>query len=465
MIISRELWRHRWVWEERNPCAVLEAPTGPWTPAAPDEAEPLSEAGIVAIDELGSDAAAAIRWAAARLQTSGTLTLFVAEPNSAEALRALHPVLRQCGLVVDRQIGSQSPGSHAIMQFRRSGRQVHRLRITGRALKVDAEPLGRSVVRVRLGEPFDHLNSFPDVTCRVLPSLAIPDVPDRDATDILIIQRRYFLNPAALDAIAARHYIAVLEIDDLPMPTKELSIDVCHANIARFHAVQTSTAALAEYARRFNPEVKIFGNHLSRFRKEMPVKRGKPLRVAFAALNREAGWREIVGPYRDVVRSYGDAVFTTVMGDKKFFDELQPLNSSFVPAQQYPDYLAELDRSDIALLPLAPNKFDRCKTDLKFIECAEAGTTVLASHIVYGETVRSGETGFVYRTVDDFRRQLCTLLDDAPTRKRLAANARDYVREHRMLAPHISDRFEWYQALAARRDELEQRRRERASRM
>src|SRR5262249_45019552 len=108
------------------------------------------------------------------------------------------------------------------------------------------------------------------------------------------------------------------------------------------------------------------------------------------------------------------------------------------------------------LLPLADTPFDRCKSDLKFIECAAAGSVVLASRIVYGDTVRPGKTGFVYRNLDEFRRHLRTLIDDPAVRQQVAANAHRYVRERRVLAHHVRRRYDWYLALGARRPELEQ---------
>lgn len=120
----------------------------------------------------------------------------------------------------------------------------------------------------------------------------------------------------------------------------------------------------------------------------------------------------------------------------------------------YAAYREELAKADVVLLPLADTAFDRCKTDLKFLECAEAGAVALASQVVYGETERSGETGFVYRNKYEFRKQLQTLLDEPQTRQRLAAAAHCYVREQRALANQVERLHEWCLSLVERREEL-----------
>ncbi len=51
---------------------------------------------------------------------------------------------------------------------------------------------------------------------------------------------------------------------------------------------------------------------------------------------------------------------------------------------------------DIALLPLNFNRFNSMKSDLKFIECAGHGVTVLASPTVYENSIIEGRTGLIY---------------------------------------------------------------------
>jgi glycosyltransferase involved in cell wall biosynthesis len=69
---------------------------------------------------------------------------------------------------------------------------------------------------------------------------------------------------------------------------------------------------------------------------------------------------------------------------------------------------------------------------------------VLASPTVYEKTIVEGETGFLYRTPEEFGAKLRKLIDDAELRQRVAAKAYAYVREKRLLAQHYRQRRDWY---------------------
>lgn len=458
-VIGEDLVRHRSLWERRNPLAVLET-------ELPPVAGATSEAAILSLDTLGGDAAAAIAQTIDGLAPDGTLTLYAAAYDKATSIPALSALLAERGLVVDRLFGGRVPEAPGLLRFQLRDGPVKQLRILGNPFSFDPAPMRQSIVRVRLREPLEQLNSFPGVRCEVGTKHAVPAVTDRDAANILIFQRFLFDDPAAvMRSTSGQGYITIAEFDDEPGRFQRFAADKVIDNLVRHHAIQTSSPDLAQLLRKFHPEVGVFGNHLPRIRPFSPREPGQTIQILFAAVNREAGWREIVQAYRTMVAASGDRIRTVVVGDQCFFDELQPLNSSFRPMLPYPDYLAELDRSDIALLPLSNSTFDRRKTDLKFIECAEAGTVVLASNILYAATVRPGKTGFLYRTVDEFKRHLRTLIEDASGRRTLAEAAHRYVCEQRALANHVRRQYEWYLSLVERRAALEQAIRERVARL
>lgn len=458
LVLGDDLLRHRPLWLMRNPLALIEV-----DPAAVGQ---TVEAAILSLDEAGEDPAAIVSKAASSLAPGGTLALFAAAYERTAVISSISALLAESGLAVDRLIGGRAPGAHGVLKFQRSAGAARQLRILGNPFSFDPAPMRQSIVRVRLREPLEQLNSFPGVRCEVGTKHAVPAVADRDAANILIFQRFLFDDPAAvMRSTSGQGYITIAEFDDEPGRFQRFAADKIIDNLVRHHAIQTSSPDLAQLLRRFHPEVGVFGNHLPRIRPFSPREPGQTIQILFAAVNREAGWREIVQAYRTMVAAYGDRIRTVVVGDQGFFDELQPLNSSFRPMLPYPDYLAELDRSDIALLPLSNSTFDRRKTDLKFIECAEAGTAILASNILYAATVRPGKTGFLYRTVDEFKRHLRTLIEDAAGRRTLAEAAHRYVCEQRALANHVRRQYEWYLSLVERRDALEQAIRERVARL
>jgi glycosyltransferase involved in cell wall biosynthesis len=132
-----------------------------------------------------------------------------------------------------------------------------------------------------------------------------------------------------------------------------------------------------------------------------------------------------------------------------------------MPWAPYERYHELLHTSDVALLPLEPTPFNSMKSDLKFVQCAKHCVVALASPTVYAETIREGETGFLYRSPEQFEERLRHLLDDAGLRQRVAERAYRWVAENRLLSQHYRKRQAWYlqmrDALPGLNAELRQR--------
>ncbi len=74
---------------------------------------------------------------------------------------------------------------------------------------------------------------------------------------------------------------------------------------------------------------------------------------------------------------------------------------------------------------------------------------------VYRDTVKDGETGFLYRDPREFAERLALLVEDRQKRQKLAAAAYRYVKENRLLSQHYEERLAAYRDLFARRAELD----------
>lgn len=456
LVVGKGLIAHRALWEVRHPLATIDSPNGPWTRPIPAEKGPKADAAILSLDDLGDDATAAVGRIVNCLAPGATLALFTAAGDLDAALAPFGPLLRERGLKFDRHIGSNSPRPHRLVRFHFTEFDAPRMRIVGDPMALFDEPLSQSLVRVRLREPCQFLNTLPGVRSEVVAPNEWPSVPDPETTKIVLIQRKYFHPPDRLVQRArAQNYLTVHEVDDMFVEGEGVDFEVYRSNLIRYHALQTTTPAMADHLRAFHSEVAIFPNQLARIRPLKPREPSASVRIILAASRRRESWRLFINAYREVVAGFGDRVTTVVIGDREFYEALGGGKRVFLPAIPYPAYVAELEKSDIALLPLADNSFDRGKSDLKFIECAEAGAVVLASQTVYGETVKPGKTGFVYRNVDEFRRHLSTLIAEPSTRAKVQRHAHRFVSERRALATHVRRQYEWYLSLVARREELE----------
>jgi len=102
------------------------------------------------------------------------------------------------------------------------------------------------------------------------------------------------------------------------------------------------------------------------------------------------------------------------------------IDNRWTPILKYPARLAGLD-FDIGLAPLVDNKFNRGKSNLRWLEYSALGIPSVCSDVGhFAETVKDGFDGFLARTPEQFISHIQTLISDSKLRKRIgrAAHAR-----------------------------------------
>ena len=105
-------------------------------------------------------------------------------------------------------------------------------------------------------------------------------------------------------------------------------------------------------------------------------------------------------------------------------------------------------------MPLLDTPFNRCKSDLKFIEAAAHRVTALASPVAYGDSIEDGRTGVLFQDAHELQQRLLRLVINPEAGRELADAARAHVTKHRMLAYQVARRTAWYRSLWARREAL-----------
>jgi glycosyltransferase involved in cell wall biosynthesis len=342
-----------------------------------------------------------------------------------------------------------------------------------RPLHIHAITSSTVCVPVRIEQPLQALQTVPGVRCFVTDSGG-PELVFPADTDVVLILQRLVEEPAEYLAAIRRlidtypRLVVVYEIDDDPeaapgmVASDYLPLRLCHA-------VQCSTEVVAESVRPFNPNVAVFPNQIAELPEWEPKERPESTRgdvyVFFGAMNRAADWLPIMPALNRVIADHPELWFA-VVHDRAFFDALETDRKHFKPTLPYPEYLAALRWCDIALLPLEPTRFNRHKSDLKFLEAAANKVAVLASETVYGEVIWSptqeicgklvkGPTGALYRDQPMFETWLRTLIEEPEMRRTFAANAYDYIKEIRMLRYRYKDRYRWYRHLLGTRATLD----------
>ena len=268
------------------------------------------------------------------------------------------------------------------------------------------------------------------------------------------------------NSMVSKNYLIIEEMDDNPILWRQKYEDTKFINFIGVHGVQTSTKPLADFFKQFNPNVRVFENQLS----ELPPHRDfkaeiashQPIVIFFGALNRDRDFYEILPAINKIAAEYGDNILFKVIAKTELFNTIETPNKVFIGKKEvyngqyvpYNVYEQELRTSHISLLPLKDNIFNRSKSDLKFIECAGNGSVVLASPTVYANTIKDGETGFIYHDVNEFYNKLKFLINNSQKRCEVAEKAYDYVKYNRLLSQHYEERWDWYNELLDRLPEL-----------
>lgn len=95
--------------------------------------------------------------------------------------------------------------------------------------------------------------------------------------------------------------------------------------------------------------------------------------------------------------------------------------------KDYPAFLASLGL-DIALAPLEDTQFNRCKSNIKWMEHAMLEIPMVLSAVgPYQESVKHGENGFLAKTSGDWAASLSFLIENPAERKKIGKNAKQAV--------------------------------------
>lgn len=97
----------------------------------------------------------------------------------------------------------------------------------------------------------------------------------------------------------------------------------------------------------------------------------------------------------------------------------------------YPYKIASLD-IDIAVIPLADNRFNRNKSNIKWVEFSSLGIPCVMPDIPpYNVEAIHGKTALLYKTPEDFIEFTNLLIKDKVLRRKIGRQAREYMLKHK----------------------------------
>jgi SAM-dependent methyltransferase len=341
-----------------------------------------------------------------------------------------------------------APRQHVWRAQRRSA--AERLTIVSTMLN----PVG-GVSDVRVVEPMRALAADPGFATMVI---ANADAPPSDVTGprIMILHRPLLAGGDGLEKVRRLlegGWVVVCEFDDHPdyIPVLQRP-DI--QNFRAVHAVQTSTQALANVLRRYNPEVAVFENAIDKLPDIKNFTTADQITLLFAGLNREADWPAYIETLNEVTSRFASRLHYEIINDRALFEALRTEKKNFTPLCDYEVYREILSQSEISFMPLSDTPFNRCKSDLKYIEAAAHRVAVLASNVVYDGSIEDGRTGLLFGTPAELGNCLASLVGDLDAARGIGDAGRQYVQDSRMLVHQLSKRAAWYRSLWARRDAL-----------
>jgi SAM-dependent methyltransferase len=246
-------------------------------------------------------------------------------------------------------------------------------------------PVG-GVSEVRVTEPMQALRSDPSLEPIVILHTDEPPA-DIEGPRIFIFHRPLLAGEFGLERLKAlmqRGWLVVCEFDDHPdyIPVLQRP-DV--QNFRAVHAVQTTTQPLATVLRLHNPEVMAFENAIPRLPDIANFSNRDRCTLIFAGLNREGEWPRYIEAINAVVATSQGRLHFEIVNDRALFDALRTEHKHFTPLCDYETYQQILSRCEVSFMPLMDTPFNRCKSDLKFIEAAAYRVVSLARAVVYGD--------------------------------------------------------------------------------
>ncbi len=369
-------------------------------------------------------------------------------------LEAMAPALQSLGIEAEA-FARRASAARLVWRVRKEPRQ--RLFLSGNML----DPVG-GVSHVRVVYPMQALGTDPSVITEIKDHVDT-NAPHDDTPRIFILHRPALIGEHGrnlVQTLSTSGHLVITEFDDhpdfFPMMQRGGALSFEGA-----HALQTSTPALADVLRKYNPEVAVFPNAIPTLPEIRNFAEPHAITMFFGALNREGDWETLMPVINEVTALAGDRLRFEVIHDRAFFDALQSPHKAFTPICDYDAYLRILGGCEICFMPLSDTAFNRTKSDLKFIESGACRVMPLASPIVYADSVEHGRTGLLFSNPDELRLNLLRIVALPENARCIADAARDYVAKHRMLAYQVAPRIAWYRSLWERRDALFAAQRER----
>ena len=295
--------------------------------------------------------------------------------------------------------------------------------------------------QIRLIRPFAHLNETWELIWGIQNGVVMTDAVER--ADLILMHRFTpgLLPITALEAIFNLGKPVIYESDDLlneiPHDHPEAAAGASwkegiEYTVRRAEAVIVSTEFLAEKYRPLNPRVHVLPNYLDfdLFYRPVPVPQTADDTITIGLLGssiQPSNFALVNRSLQTLCERYGARLKIHFVGwecPKGWENHPNAVFQSFI--HEYVDYAAQLKQWtwNIALIPLASDEYNQCKSYIKWLDYSAAGIASVFSDVsVYNQVVTHDQTGFLLPNDDQRWLDTITMLIESPEKRRAIAQA------------------------------------------
>lgn len=219
---------------------------------------------------------------------------------------------------------------------------------------------------------------------------------------------------------------------------REMCLSLCDG-------VVVSVPNLKELVERLNPNVFVQPNGLDmKIWNPLKVKNKRKIRIGWRGAYGHKEDLELIEPIiKKIKENYPKVEFVTFGYKPEFSDE----NMTWTSCMKYPAKLAELG-IDIAVVPLIDSAFNRCKSNLGWLEWS-----ALNIPVVYSPTENQKDLpGIAAKTSFEWYEALSSLIEDTKLRKELASRQNLYLKTKYDMKNLVYPLAEWMEKLPRRKD-------------
>ena len=199
------------------------------------------------------------------------------------------------------------------------------------------------------------------------------------------------------------------------------------------NAVITSTDYLKKEYAVYNQNINVVPNSVDLQKWNFARKKNKKIRIGWiGAANHDEDLRLLEPVIPAILEKYKNVEFSFVHGVPDFLKKMGKRvkfshTDKWCDIRKYPKFMAS-QNIDIGLAPLLDNRFNRCKSNLRWLEYGTQKTPCVASNVAdFSKTIKDGKTGFLASETKDWIDKISLLVENETLRQEVGNNAYNLV--------------------------------------